>query len=395
MRICIVSEEYPPITSYYGGIGTEYGRIAPALVALGHDVHVVTQVVDDETEEVHEVAGVKVHPLRRGRAWPWSGLARTRAVSACLAGLGSFDAVVAPEFRGEALHYSRRQPQGPLITHLLTSTAQLREIRPGLTPLERHGLRTQLTLLAERQQAERSTALLAPGSAVLRSAGAIWDLQGRPARISPLSVDVDHVRRSASGELPDGFPHERPVVTFASRLDGHKGAQHLVAAMASVWERWPEAQLAFVGRDARWRRGWMSDHLRDLAGERADRVHTLGFQPDAEYFAAVAASDVVAIPSLWESFCIAGIEAMALRRPLIGTTGNGFSEFVRDGENGLLVRRGDIPALAAALLRLLEDDQLRATLGSAAAATADRHRPEHVARLYADAVNELLAAAAR
>jgi glycosyltransferase involved in cell wall biosynthesis len=135
----------------------------------------------------------------------------------------------------------------------------------------------------------------------------------------------------------------------------------------------------------------IGDHLRDLAGEHADRVHILGHRPDSEWFSIMAAADVIAIPSFWESFCIAALEAMALGRPVIGTTGNGFSEFIEDGRNGLLVERGDAAALARALSALLGDAELRGRLGAAAHDTAPRFDVAQVAPRFADA----LAAAAR
>ena len=126
----------------------------------------------------------------------------------------------------------------------------------------------------------------------------------------------------------------------------------------------------------------MSDVLRELAGDRVGQVHILGFQPWERYFAAVAASDIVAIPSLWESFCLAAVEAMALGRPVIGTRGHGFDEYIRDGENGLLVGRGEVDGLADAIERLLDDAALRSRVGAAAERTAAELDPVKTAPLY-------------
>ena len=301
--------------------------------------------------------------------------------------LGPFDSVLSPEFRGECVLYADDQSSGPLVTHLVTSLRQLLAVRPGLTAWERHGIRTHLGMWVEQRQAERSVGLLAPGDAVLGWARELWDLEHIPAQILPLTIGVDEVREAAAtGRLPEGFPERGPIVTFASRMDGHKGAQYLVEAMQAVWRRHPEAQLVFVGRDARWKRGMMSDRLRELAGERGEQVHILGYQPPAPYFAAIAASDVIAIPSLWESYCLAAVEAMALGRPVIGTTGNGFSEFLENGRNGLLVSRGSVDELADAVSRLLEDESLRTRLGQAAAETGRAHSPDQVAPQYVSAL---------
>lgn len=397
MRICVVTQEYPPVSDYYGGIGSQYGRQLPELARLGHDVHVVTLMPESGVcEEV--CRGVHVHALRRGRAWPWLAVDWAARVDRALREHGPFDVILSPEFRGEAWRYSRDQSQGPLITHLVTSSAQLLAVRPGLTFRERHGLRTRITLALERRQAERSAALLAPGSAVLSWARELWPGIGDvPAQIVPLSIEYEAVRQAARGELPEGFPTggDGPVVALASRMDGHKGAQHLVAAMTSVWRSHPDARLVFVGRDAPWKGGMMSDHLREVAGDDADRLHILGYQPNERYFAAVRAADVIAIPSLWESFCLAALEAMALGRPVIGTRDNGFSEFIRDGENGLLVGRGDVDELAEAIDRLLADGDLRARIGREAQSTAERHDEAPVAPLYVDAFQRVIEAAAR
>jgi glycosyltransferase involved in cell wall biosynthesis len=392
VRICVVTQEYPPVTDYHGGIGSQYGRQLPELARLGHDVHVIT-LMPQSGEVESPCDGVHVHAIKRGRAWPWLAIDWARRVDTELRRLGPFDVILSPEFRGEVWRYSKDQSSGPLITHLLTSSAQLLSVRPGLTWLERNGPRTKLTLRMEREQAERSTALMAPGSAVLDWARELWPgIADVPTQIVPLSIDYDAVREAAQGQLPDSFPQydDGPIVALASRLDGHKGAQHLVAAMDTVWRTHPDARLVFIGRDAPWKRGMMSDHLREVAGPRADRLHVLGYQPAEQYFASVKAADVIAIPSLWESFCLAALEAMALGRPVIGTRDNGFSEFIRDGENGFLVGRGEVDELAVAIDRLLGDDDLRARISRAAEATAARHDEAPVAPLYVDAFQRVI-----
>ena len=391
MRLAIVSQEYPGVSEYYGGIGTQYGGLAPGLAALGVETHVLTLVPAGRAAPA-ELEGVRVHGLARGRAWPWQPVLWARAVADALARLGRFDAILSPEFHGELWRYVRAQDHGPAITHLLTSTAQLLSLRPGLTRLERGGPRTRLYQRMEREQAERSAAVLAPGSAILEWARELWPgVRRTPAETLPLFIRVGEVRRlAAEGSLPDGFPPaDGPRVMLASRLDGHKGAQQLVDAMQRVWDARPDARLIFVGRDAPYSGGMMSDHLRERAGARADRLHVLGGQPPQRYFAAVAAADVIAIPSLWESFCLAAVEAMALGRPVIGTTGHGFSEYLEDGVNGLLVGRGDVGALVGAIERLLGDDALRRGLGEAAAATADTLDVAALAPRYADVLARL------
>jgi glycosyltransferase involved in cell wall biosynthesis len=79
-----------------------------------------------------------------------------------------------------------------------------------------------------------------------------------------------------------------------------------------------------------------------------------------------AQAEVAVVPSLYEGFSLPAIEAMACGVALVATTGGALPEVVgTDGETGLLVPPDDPGALAAAIGRLLDDDELRSRLGAA------------------------------
>jgi glycosyltransferase involved in cell wall biosynthesis len=72
------------------------------------------------------------------------------------------------------------------------------------------------------------------------------------------------------------------------------------------------------------------------------------------------------LPSLWpEPFGTVVCEAMSRGKPVIGTEPGGHSDMILDGETGLLVPAGEVPALAEAMRRLIADPELRARLGAA------------------------------
>jgi glycosyltransferase involved in cell wall biosynthesis len=75
------------------------------------------------------------------------------------------------------------------------------------------------------------------------------------------------------------------------------------------------------------------------------------------------------MPSHSEGQGVVAIEAMAHGRPVVGARVGGLAELIVDGETGILVPPRDAAALRAALLRLLEDRELRARMGA-----AGRHR---------------------
>src|SRR6185295_4641157 len=89
---------------------------------------------------------------------------------------------------------------------------------------------------------------------------------------------------------------------------------------------------------------------------------------------AYAAMDVFALPSRDEGYGLVFMEAMAMGVPVVGTRVIGSVDAVEDGVTGLLVPYGDAPALAQAILSLLDDPTLRQRLTTAA---SERARPSY------------------
>ena len=89
--------------------------------------------------------------------------------------------------------------------------------------------------------------------------------------------------------------------------------------------------------------------------------------------ALTAALDVSVLPSRREAQGLAILEAMAVGRPVVATRVGGIPEMVRDGVSGLLVPSNDPVALAAAIVRLLQDRPLAQRLGVAGRELVRRH----------------------
>ena len=99
-----------------------------------------------------------------------------------------------------------------------------------------------------------------------------------------------------------------------------------------------------------------------------ERITFLGWQEDPA--PAIAAADVVVVPSREESLGLVILEAWAQHKPVIATACDGPRALITEGETGLLVPCGDVPALAAAIQRLQHDPALRQHLGDAGARKA-------------------------
>jgi glycosyltransferase involved in cell wall biosynthesis len=173
--------------------------------------------------------------------------------------------------------------------------------------------------------------------------------------------DVREADVSWLGVSPKDFPlreaRPRPWqgrLLFVGRLTEAKGATTLVRAMEHLP---PDTTLTMLGTAA------SSDvrALRDIAEEIGcgDRV-SIAQRPRAELAAAYQDADALVFPSEWEEpFGIVPLEAMACGTPVVATGTGGSGEYLRHGDCCLLFPAGDPQALAAAVLRLAGDPDLR------------------------------------
>jgi glycosyltransferase involved in cell wall biosynthesis len=166
------------------------------------------------------------------------------------------------------------------------------------------------------------------------------------------------VRQKVRQEL--GLPPECPLLLTVGRLTEQKGHGDLIKAIPSVLSKHPGAIFAFAGE------GPLQDELAALAGQLAvsGAVRFLGVRHDVRRL--LQAADVFVLPSLWEGMSMALLEAMAEGTAVIASDVEGISDLIEPGVDGLVVPPRDPAALAAAVINLLDDAELRERLGKAA-----------------------------
>jgi len=144
-----------------------------------------------------------------------------------------------------------------------------------------------------------------------------------------------------------------PVIGSLGRLDHQKGYDVLIEALASL----PEATGVLVGD------GPEREQLEQLAQARSvgDRLILTGWSSEARRY--LAGFDVFVLPSRYEGFPLAIIEAMLAGLPVVATDVGSVSECVENGETGIIVSVDDRDALAGALRHLLANAELRQRLG--------------------------------
>lgn len=153
---------------------------------------------------------------------------------------------------------------------------------------------------------------------------------------------------------------------LANYIQG-KGQEHGLAAFAIVASDAPTARLRFVGGDMGLQKNAdYRDALKAEAGRlgMGGRVDFRGATEDVVH--EIQAVDVVLNFSESESFSHTCVEAGLLGRPVIATRCGGPEEIIEHGETGLLVDRGHVEEMAAAMRRLVESADLRTELGRTA-----------------------------
>ena len=169
----------------------------------------------------------------------------------------------------------------------------------------------------------------------------------------------------------------RPLILSVGGIEPRKGSDTLVAALAAVRARRDVAPvLAVIGghsfQDHRAYRERVLASLEDLGLGLGDDIALIGTVPDSDMAAWYAAADVLAFPSVKEGFGLAVLEAMSAGVPVVTSDLPVFREYLVDQRDALLVPVGDVDALAAALMRALDDEPLRARLINGGADVASR-----------------------
>ena len=200
------------------------------------------------------------------------------------------------------------------------------------------------------------------------------------ASVSQSGIPADKVELVYEGvEVPAavtpegrGRARQRWGVAANERLLGcvgyllpEKGQESILRALPEVRGKFPETRLLLAGDGPC--RARLEGLVKQLGLQGA--VIFAGFVEDVAQ--AYAALDIFVFPSLAEPLGTSLLAAMAWGLPVLAVASGGVPEYVRDGENGVLVAESDPELAAEGLLRLLTSDSLSAELGRNARRTIE------------------------
>ena len=177
-----------------------------------------------------------------------------------------------------------------------------------------------------------------------------------------------------------GVPEDVPLLLFVGSQYRLKGLEFVIRALAEMQTK---AVLLVVG-------GNPAPPFKRLAKELdvSERVIFAGARSDLPEI--YPAADAFVLPTLYETFALVCIEAMASGLPVLASPVGGIEDYLRDGENGFYIQR-DPKDIAVKLDRVLNDPTLHARIREAGLATARNYSWEKIARQYLQLFEELMA----
>lgn len=331
------------------GVKRLFAWMIPRFDSSRFNVSLVSLRRKDLSEDTLEQLGIDVTYLHKGRFDPSTWTALGKVFDARRADIVHLHGYGATTF-GRLAAATRGLP---VILHEhanLTDTPWFQKVADRM--LEPY---TDLALAVSR-----STAEFVVRARLVREAKTKVVYLGVPLEefARPRSDEEIRTARAALGIAPDTF-----VLGTVTRLMPSKGNAYLVDAMKVVRKRLPDARCVIVGE------GELQAELEAQARALgvADCVQFTGFTRDVA--GRLAALDLVVFPSLWEGTPLTAFEALAMGKPIVATDADGLVDILTDGRDARIVPRRNAGALAAAVLELHDDPELRSRLGSRARAT--------------------------
>jgi glycosyltransferase involved in cell wall biosynthesis len=389
MNILFLSRDYPP--HLIGGVGVYIHEISRLLAKSGHNVYVITGAEEAPLEYIEE--GIRVSRVRPKRIKIWQSLKPilkgtlerleysfavsdkikeiTRAVP--------IDIIESCEARAEGFWYYLFRNSPPLVIKLHTPETVAFKLDHA-----RETFDYRLIKLLEWFWVSKAVKVVGLSQAVVDLTARHFSLRLTGIKSIPNPIDTGLFRPSLNNH-----PENNLEILYVGRLEFRKGVHTLIRAFGYVQEKIPGARLTLIGSDCGMK-GYLLKKISKLTNPKGViLIEQLPRNRLVEYY---QASAVCVVPSVWENYPYACLEAMACGKLVVASAIGGLQDIITHGHDGLFFPNGSSRALASMLIAALEDRGLREKAGGNARLTIEkRYSPQSIARetiaSYGEALN--------
>lgn len=365
LKICFLSQEFSKNCN--GGVCRYTYDLSHALAESGNEVHVITRSekkceyeYKDGKVFVHKIIPELVNFINIPEDMNVSKKNLSYSYSACLKLLNLIDnfgiqIVEAPLWDSEGFVFSLVKSI-PLVIRLETPLFKVAEIQKWQITKD-----LKLANWMEGETARRADKTIAISRDIGTLIGSHHNISEERIDLCPLGIEVPDKNLLTSGNKESGFN-----VLFVGRLEKRKGVETLFNALPMVLEKVPDTQFCLVGADTNLAPdggSYKKYLLKNLDKKFHKNVKFIGYVDDMELKTYYKDCDLFVAPSLFESFGLIFLEAMAWGRPVIGCNIGGIPEIVEDGKDGILVQPDNENTLTDAIIKLLTDKDMRVKMG--------------------------------
>jgi glycosyltransferase involved in cell wall biosynthesis len=184
----------------------------------------------------------------------------------------------------------------------------------------------------------------------------------QPNRVTTIHGGLDRPSLPPNpNEILEQLNLSKPFALFLGRASFDKGAVHAAQAICHHNSQNKPLTLILAGQST----PEFDRFYQKISPQEKAWIRPLGLISEAQKQTLLAAAEMLLLPSRTDSFGIVILEAWANATPVIGANAGGLPGVIDNGRNGLLIEFGDIPALSAAIQRLIENPAQKERLGQA------------------------------
>lgn len=352
----MITREFPPCP---GGIGFYVRNLSKKLIERGHDITVITRGSPNKTVK-KVVDGITVFYVTFFPVYPFHVNVHGFFVQQLLDSLTSKLTLV-------HLH-------SPIVPPVKTTLPVLTTVHTPMKIDSRYHEIVNLNSFAERVQSMTFSPRVE--SKVFRLSNKITAVSSTVAReLKEYGLDPDNVTVVSNGVDEKTFSKiqskhsTEPYVLYTGGLKARKGIFDLIESTKYVCKKYPNVKFVICG----------SGPFLKKIKEKAERIGAdgyitfLGYVDRSKLIETYQNATIHVVPSHYEGLPTVLLEAMSCGRPVVATNIGGNNEVVSDGVNGLLVPPKNPEKIAQAILRLLDDETLRKSIGNAARETIEKY----------------------